>query len=103
MSSIQPQPEQVFRHAAQVVAQAEGLRVSDVLNPRGWSARRARHRAIYLASTVFDIGGRPLARACGCNHFTVQRALAAVEDAREKATIDTLIEQLGEALNAQFA
>lgn len=96
-------PEAIYRRAARVVAKAEGMRVGDVLRPRGWDAKRARHRAIYLAATVFDIGARPMARACGCNHFTVQRALASVEDAREKATIDGLIDKLGEQLNAQFA
>lgn len=96
-------PSIVYRRAAAVVARAAGLKVRDVLRPRGQPARRARHRALYLASVAGGVPQRPLARVARCSLHALQNGLARMEDLRDDAAADAEFVKMEGQLHAHFA
>lgn len=93
----------VYRRAAAVVAREAGLKVRDVLRPRGRPARHARHQAIYLASVAGNVRQRTLARIAGCTLSTLQNGLARVEDLRDNAGTDAALSKMEGQFHAKFA
>lgn len=84
--------------AVTVVARAERLLPSEIVQPRGYARRRARQVAAYLAVTRGDVPTVQLARAARTSRCAVQNALARVEDGRDDPAFDHVIATLEEQM-----
>lgn len=91
---------QVLKHAARLVARAEGIPVGAVLEPAGSRARRARAVAFYLAATGAGVPPGAVAQAASVARTSVYRSLARVEDARDDPDFENFMTAL-EDLYAQ--
>lgn len=78
----------IVRRAASVVARHAGVPPVAVLEGRGWSLKRLRHEAIYLAVTAGGVSGNRAAQAAGVARYAVQRALRQVEDSRDLGEVE---------------
>lgn len=78
---------------------------NDVRNDRGEAraVNEARHHAIYLLSTVYDMPLRKIARLFGVSHEWVRKAIASVEEAREDPRTDRRLDELELALMGEAA
>lgn len=103
-----------FRAAVSVTADANfldeqlllsGVNPNDVRYDRGEarSVNEARHHALYLLSTVYDMPLRKIARLFGVSHEAVRKAIAAVEDARTDPRTDRQLDEMQLALMGDAA
>lgn len=88
--------EASLRRAARIVARAERVPVRDVLKARGWSAKRRRHLASYLAVVGFNQPLKRVARAAGVGAYTLRGAIGRIEDQRSSPEFDAWLTQLEE-------
>lgn len=93
-------PAATFLRAAAVVANDVGLGVDEIISPRGWPAKRARQTAIYLTVVACNVARMQVARVAGVRLWTVQSALARLEDARDDPGVDRRLTQLEEVMAA---
>lgn len=85
-----------FEAAVRVMARAHRLPVEAVRAPRGggraaWSARRT---ALYLAVVGGDVPASAVARVAGVGKTTVQKALAILEERRDRADVEARLLRL---------
>ena len=86
--------ERAVKRAAGVVARSAGVPVQQVLQPRGWKAKRLRHQALYLAVTAVGVRRYQVARAAGVDARLVERCVAMIEERRDDDRFDLLIGRL---------
>lgn len=86
--------ETSLRMAARIVARAERVPVTDVLNARGWPAKRRRHLATYLAVVGFNQPLKRVARAAGVGPYALRGAIGRIEDQRSSPAFDAWLSQL---------
>lgn len=91
--------------AARIVAAEARLPVEAVLAPRGHgrAAWRARQRAAYLAVVVGDVPAHAVAAAAGIDEKSVRKALAVVEDARDRPDVERRLARMETRLERRIA
>lgn len=90
----------IWRKAVRTVARHHRIRIADVEQPSGWTHRRARRIAAYLAIVGANASTISVARCAGLARSGLQRAVQEIEERREQPEFDAYLSTLEQELTA---